>query len=81
MATGSQEHNMLKVMEQHLEKIVKETITENLVKEATAEFQKRFRENLKPLVDNITMGKIEHMKDVMRMREEIHVYVHHKDEK
>jgi len=72
--------NMVKVLERELETLVKNTITEKVIKTELARAEEELREKIKPIVEQVTIGKVDHFKDLLRIREEIHVYLHWHDE-
>lgn len=76
MAIANTSLNMMELLEAGLEREVKKAVTEELVKKEMAEFEEKLREQIKPLVNEISFKGIESMKDMMRLREELHVYLH-----
>jgi phage host-nuclease inhibitor protein Gam len=76
MAIANTNLNMVELLKAELEREVKRAVTEELVKKEIAEFEARLREQIKPLVNEISFKGIKSIKDWMRLREELHVYLH-----
>lgn len=72
--------NMVELLRAGLEKEVKHAITEEIVKEQLEQFEASIRQRIKPVVNSISFKGIESIKDAMRLREELHVYLHYSDE-
>lgn len=72
--------NMVELLRAGLEKEVKHAVTEEIVKEQLEQFEASIRERIKPIVNSISFKGIESIKDAMRLREELHVYLHYGDE-
>jgi len=68
--------NMVRVLKERMGDEVKKAVTEQLVKDELREYEKKLRDKIKPLVEKISFKGIESMKDAMRMREELHVFLH-----
>jgi len=71
--------NIVELLKAGLESQVKAVLTEEIVKAEMQAAEKRLREQIKPLVEGITFRGVENLKDMMRMREELHVYLHWDD--
>ena len=76
MAVANTSLNIIELLEAGLEREVKKAVTEELVKKEMAEFEAKLRNQIKPLVNEISFKGIETMKDMMRLRDELHVYLH-----
>ena len=80
MAIANRSLNMVELLRAGLEEEVKKAVTEEIVKIEMAEFEERLREKVRPLVNEISFRGIESMKDMLRLREELHVYLHWNDD-
>ena len=76
----SNDFNMIEVLRQRLEIEVKKKITEELVSQELARYEKRLRTTIKDTVDKVTFDGIESMRDMLQARDELHVYLHWKEE-
>ncbi len=72
--------NMVELLRAGLEREVKHAVTEEIVKEQLEQFEASIRERIKPIVNSISFKGIESTKDAMRLRDELHVYLHYGDE-
>jgi len=76
MAIANANLNMVELLKTGLEREVKKAVTEEIVKKEMVDFEAKLREQIKPLVNKVSFNGIESMKDMMRLREELHVYLH-----
>ncbi len=72
--------NMVELLKAQLQKEVGLIIVEEIVAVELKAFEEKLRERIKPLAEKITFGKVERMKDLMRVRDELYVYLHWEDE-
>ena len=72
--------NMVELLKAGLEDEVKKVVTERLVREQLKAYEKELRGIIKPVVESVSFKGIESIKDHMRLREELHVYLHWDDE-
>ena len=78
MSSNDPKLNMIKILQEGLEKNVKEVLTERLVKEELSRYESRVRTTIEPIVNSISFEGIEHIKDHMRIRDELHVFLNWK---
>ena len=76
MAITNTSLNMVELLKAGLEREVKKAVIEEIVKKEMVEFEAKLREQIKPLVNEISFKGIESVKDMMHLREELHVYLH-----
>lgn len=67
--------NMLTLLKKGLAVEVKKAVTEELVKEEMASYEVRLRAKIKPLIERISFKGIESIRDAMKMRDEVHVFL------
>jgi len=72
--------NMVELLRAGLEEAVKKAVTDRLVNEQLKEFEDKIRETIKPIVNSISFSGIKSIRDAMRLRDELHVYLHYDDE-
>lgn len=72
--------NAINLIQEGLEREVKKTLTESVVKKQLEEFEAKLREQIKPLINEITFKKIERLEDYMLMRDELRVLISWNDE-
>lgn len=68
--------NMICVLKNTLEKEVKKEIAESIVREELSLYEERIRKIILPLVNEISFKHIEKIKDLMCMRDELHIFLH-----
>jgi len=73
-------NNFISLAKSGLEKEVKKAITEQMVREQLKEYEVKLRETIKPIVESVAFKGVEGLKDAMRLREELHVFLHWDDE-
>lgn len=71
--------NAIEFLKEELMKSVKEALTERLVQEELARYEVKVRDLVKPYVAQITFESLKRVSDVMRAREELHVFLRIKD--
>ena len=80
MAISNNRMNMVELLKAALEEEVKKVVTEEFVREEITRLEAIVRGQIKPIVNSVSFKGIESMKDAMRLREELHVYLHWDDE-
>lgn len=71
--------NFIHILKENLEQRVKEVITEKIVEEQLNEYEIKLRDTIKPLVESVSFNGIEGVRNMLMMREELHVYLHIND--
>ena len=74
------ELNMVELLRNGVEAKVKKVITDKLVSEQLRAYEKELRKTIKPMVEDISFKEIKKVTDLMRLRDEVHVYLHWGDE-
>jgi hypothetical protein len=77
----SDDYNFAKLVESQLADIVKSEIEKSILREVMSDFESRASEIIKRHVSQISFDAVKSMSDMVRLREEIHMYVHYNDEK
>jgi len=72
----SRDLNFVSLLGAGLEEAVREAVTEKAVSKHLKEYEVQLREMIRPLVESICFKGIDRMKDHMRLRDELHVYLH-----
>ena len=72
--------NMVAILKESLEREIKEIVTERLIKELLEDFEVKARKEIKPLVDRISLKGIDSVKNMLHVREELHVFMHWDDD-
>jgi len=76
MATGGNNKlNAIEMIKSSMEAKVKEVITERIVKEQLAIFEKDLRDRMKPMVNGLVFDLIENVQDFYNLRDELHVFI------
>ena len=73
-------YNLMKLVENQLADIVRSELEERVLEQVVAEFEQNAREIVKKHVNKFSFDAVESMKDMCRVREEVHMYVHYKDD-
>ena len=73
--------NMVNIVRDRLGAEIKSEVTEALVRDELKEYEIKLRELIKPKVEKLVVTGVESMKDMMRLREELHVFIRWNDEK
>ena len=73
----SNELNMVALLKRGLADSVKNEVTQAIVAEQLKEFEVTLREKLKPIVDRINFESIESVRDLLKCRDELHVFLHY----
>jgi len=63
-------------MKEEIEANIRKTLTDEVVAEELARYGEKLRATIKPLVDSITIKRIEQMKDALQMSEDLHIVMH-----
>ena len=71
----STELNMVTVFKDRIHHEVKKGVTDRLVKEELARYETKLRPLVKAMVDKVSFKGSEMLKDDMRMRTELHVFL------
>ena len=74
------EHNFIEAIKRDLERAIKESVTEDLVKQQLAEFEEKIRPVIRERVNQLTFDGIYKMNDVMNLRDELQLYLHWNDD-
>ena len=74
------ELNMVEMLRNGVEAKVKEVVTDKLVAEQLKTYEEELRKTIKPMVENISFKEIKKVADLVRLRDEVHVYLHWDDE-
>ena len=74
------ELNLAEMLRNGIEAKVKEVVTDKLVAEQLKTYEEELRKTIKPMVENISFKEIKKVTDLMRLRDEVHVYLHWDDE-
>ncbi len=73
------EYNVLSMAQVEMERGIKAAVTERIVQKYMDQIEAELRALVKAETDRITIGKIETFRDMRHIRDEVHVYVHHKE--
>ncbi len=77
---ANNELNVLKVLEYRLKNKMKEAIYEKPLNDLMDEFKKEIEPKVRGAVECITMEGVHNFKNLMKMRDEIHVYIKFNDD-
>ncbi len=72
--------NMVELLRKGLADEVKKTVTEKIIANELKGFEVKIRPHVKSLVDGVSFKGIQHLKDLMHLRDELHVFIHWDDE-
>ncbi len=76
----SNEHNFMNLVESQLADLVKDELEERILNKLVSEFKENAREVVKEHVNKLSFDAVESMRDVSKLRDEIHMYLHYKDD-
>ena len=71
--------NMIEVLKDGLEQAVKKAILEKIIKEQLEELEETLRKILPTYINEISFTKIEGLKNYMCIRDELHIFLHYKN--
>ena len=72
------EYNMIEIPKRRLQVDIQSILTEKIVKEELEAFEKKLRPIVEAETKKIVIDRIESLRDAMRMRDEVKVYVEFK---
>ena len=67
------EFELVKLLEAGLERGIQRDLINNIVSKHLAAAEKELRENLKPIVEQVTIGRIEQFKDMVNFSKDLKV--------
>lgn len=73
--------NVVSILKDKLEKEVKKAITEAIVKEELRSYEDKIRKKIPLVVEGISFKSVENIRDLVRMRNELHVFLHMEENK
>ncbi len=74
MSTGLHHNYFEELLKCGLDHKLKEELTENFVRDKVSQFEKDLRQTIKPMVEQITVEKIETFRDHLKMMDEVSVF-------
>jgi len=75
MATAINEMHVMSLLRRQLQQKMASILTEELVKEELERYEAICRAKIKPLAESVVIDGIRHEKDMLRMRDEVAVYL------
>ena len=75
--SGKDNLDIVLIIRDHVARDLKKTLTDMVVKEQLDEFESLLRERIKPLVESITLDRIETFYDVLKLRDELKITFRH----
>lgn len=64
-----------------LQKEIRAALVDAFVKDKLKEIEKELRANIEPIIEKVTLDRVETMKDMMTLRDELHVFLHMDDDR
>jgi len=79
-SSGKFDGNVIKIIQDQLEGVVKDTITQRIVDNQVREFKETITKEIKEIVNQVTFDKVVAFEDLARLSNQVHVYVKWRDE-
>jgi hypothetical protein len=70
--------DVVTLLRRGLELEVQRAVTEAIVAAEMTKFESSLRARIKPIIESVSLNRIEHVKQLMYFRDELHVVFHHK---
>lgn len=81
MKTNTNEFNMIEILKNGLEREIRKVIINEIMQAEIDKFEKKLRSRLEPIIQGIALKKVESVKDMLGIRDELKIHIKFKEEK